>query len=99
MQSYQVRVRSKVCVWGSRGLLYGLAADSPLYLTIRVDDFGETTAVGRLRPEDGGIVTDEPYGSLGPGETVTIPLTGASAVYAETNDLSSLVTCTLHGSL
>jgi hypothetical protein len=86
--SYEIRVRGTVYLWGSAGIKKNLTFDKPLVLHIRNDVFGVQIAIG-TEVETG---TQTPYGTLEPGECVSIPVQDISGVYA-TCDLESNVAC------
>jgi hypothetical protein len=89
--SYVVRVRGvdpPVFLWGSSGLSRNLTFDKPLLLHIRNDVFGEAVSFGTQAAS--GQRTD--FGSLQPGECVSIPLNDLVGVYA-TCALETTVAC------
>jgi len=86
--SYEVKVRGtmhgstgelhSVCyLWGSAGITKDIVFDKPLVLHIHNDLFGEAISLGTQKA---GI--QEPLGTLGPGEFVSIPIGGISGVFA-----------------
>jgi len=91
--SYEVRVRGTIFLWGSAGVTENITFDKPLLLHVRNDVFGEVIQFGTQVAS--GAQT--PFGSLGPGECVSIPLQGISGVFA-TCTLESTVACLIKGS-
>jgi hypothetical protein len=95
--SYEVRVRGTtppVYLWGSAGIKpKNITFDKPLLLHIRNDVFGELITFGTQVASG----TQTPYGTLLPGECVSIPLQDISGVFA-TCQLESTVACVIKGS-
>jgi hypothetical protein len=75
-------------LWGSGGIAVNISFSKPLLLHVRNDLFGETISIGTQVAAG----TQTPYGNLGPGECVSIPLQDISGVYA-TCALESTVAC------
>jgi hypothetical protein len=78
---YEVRVRGTAYLWGSAGLTRDVSFARPLVLHARNALFGEPIGIGTQTVS--GTQTD--YGTLQPGECISIELQGVSGVY---------VTCT-----
>jgi hypothetical protein len=76
--SYEVRVRGTIYLWGSAGITVNPSFDKPLLLHIRNNVFGEVVTIGTQVA--GGAQT--PYGTLQPGEAMSIPIQNISGVYA-----------------
>jgi hypothetical protein len=94
--SYEVRVRGLsplVFLWGSAGVTRNIPFDKPLLLHIRNDVFGEVITFGTQVAAG----TQTPFGTLGPGECVSIPLQDISGVFA-TCALESTVACIIRES-
>jgi hypothetical protein len=94
--SYKVRVReTPIYLWGSAGVTENLTFTKPLILHIHNDVFGEPITFGTQVASG----TQTPYGSLQPGECVSIPLQDISGVFAacpstpSTLVLESTVSC------
>jgi hypothetical protein len=94
--SYEVRVRgttTPIFLWGSAGIKpNNINFDKPLLLHIRNDVFGEVITFG-TQVASGARTT---WGTLQPGECVSIPLQDISGVFA-TCDLESNVGCLIKG--
>jgi hypothetical protein len=96
--TYEVRVRGTkakpMYLWGSKGLSQDISFDKPLILHIRNHLFGELITFGTQVAAG----TQTPYGTLQPGECVSIPLHNISGVFAFTNSgLESTVCCLIKG--
>jgi hypothetical protein len=90
--SYEVRVRGTMFLWGSAGITQNISFDKPLNLHIRNSEFGETITFGTQVASG----TQTGYGTLDPGQCVTIPLQGISGVFA-TCAYESAVACIIKG--
>lgn len=86
--SYEVRVRGTVYLWGSAGVTANVSFAKPLVLHIRNDVFGTKIGLGT----EVASGTKNAYGTLEPGECLSIPMQDISGVYA-TCDLESNVAC------
>ena len=76
--AYRVRVRATMYLWGSAGITQNLSFAQPLLLHVHNDVFGESVTIGTQVA--GGAPTT--LGTLGPGETVSIPIQGLSGGFA-----------------
>jgi hypothetical protein len=80
---YQVRVRGSesqpTFLWGSAGIIQAITFPTPLILHVHNDTFGETISLQTQSP-GGGSLTQ--YGTLEPGECVSIPIQTVSGVGA-----------------
>jgi hypothetical protein len=85
---YTVRVRGTAYLWGSAGITHNLNFDKPLLLHIHNDPLGEEVAFG-TRVAAG---TKTSFGTLQPGECVSIPLQNLTGVFA-TCAFESTVEC------
>jgi hypothetical protein len=103
--TYEVRVRGTqkepIYLWGSAGLKQDVSFDKPLILHIRNHLFGEIITFGTTQVAPGKTKT---YGTLQPGECVSIPLQNISGVFAfasdllsDTSNLESTVSCLIKG--
>ena len=96
--NYEVRVRATtppappIFLWGSAGVIQDIQFDKPLILHIRNDLFGEPVTLGTQVAS--GAQTS--FGTIQPGECLSIPLQNISGVFA-TCDLESIVACLIHG--
>jgi hypothetical protein len=103
---YKVRVRPvppptpPQCIWGSAGLIKDIPFTTPLILHIRNDVFGEQVTFGTQQPgPPPNPPTQTVWGTLQPGECVSIPLQGYSGVFAyPTSGVESTVYCSIKGS-
>jgi hypothetical protein len=86
--SYEIKVRGTMHLWGSAGITKDITFDKPLLLHIHNDLFGEVITLGRQKAAG----TPEIFGTLKPGEFVSIPLNDLSGVFA-TCDHESIVCC------
>jgi hypothetical protein len=87
------------CLWGSAGLLKDITFPTPLILHIRNDLFGEPVTFGTqvVSGSPPSLPVQTIIGTLQPGECVSIPLQGYSAVFA-TCAVESTVYCFIKGS-
>jgi hypothetical protein len=94
--SWEVRVRPAsstnpalpMYLWGSDGM-QDISFDKPLILHIRNDTFGDVVTLGTV-----AAGTQSDYGTLQPGECVSIQLQDMSGVYA-TCPTESVVACVI----
>lgn len=89
MDSYSIKVRDTMYLWGSAGITVNLSW--PLLLFIQNDVFGDPVTVGTETTTAGSRKT---FGILQPGESYTIPLLNIRGVFA-TCAKDSDVTCTI----
>jgi hypothetical protein len=90
--SYEIRVRGIMYLWGSAGIRKNVAFDKPLILHVRNDVFGAPITIGTQA--ETGIKTD--FGTLQPGECVSIPVQNITGVYADC-DQESAIACLIKG--
>ncbi|MDD5269413.1 MAG: hypothetical protein PHO08_20250 [Methylococcales bacterium] len=86
--SYEIKVRGTMFLWGSEGITKDITFDKPLLLHIHNDLFGEVITFGTQNASG----TKETFGTLKPGECVSIPLQGISGVFASCSQ-ESIVCC------
>jgi hypothetical protein len=85
---YSVRVRDTTFLWGSSGLTKDLTFSSPLILHIGNDRYGQEislatrTAILSVPPTE--------WGTLQPGEIVSLPIQGIIGVYAQCAEESTV---------
>jgi hypothetical protein len=87
---YSVRVRGTSYLWGSNGLNADITFDKPLILHIRNDLFGEPIDFGTLTASG----TKKDFGTLQPGQCVSIPVQSVVAVFATCSN-ESVVGCSI----
>lgn len=77
MNTYNVKVRESTYLWGGQGVVQSFSTD--LYIFLRVDDHGEAITIGheKLNPRRQTLIAE-----LQPGETLTVPLSNLSGIYA-----------------
>jgi hypothetical protein len=88
--SYGVRVRGTVYLWGSAGITQSPTFDKPLVMHVRNNAFGEVITLGTQVPSG----TMLKYGTLQPGECLSIPIQNISGVFA-TCALETNVDCVI----
>lgn len=94
--SFQVRVRSRRYLWGGPGITANLNTQAPLFMTLNVQEGGESIALGQVR-RDGGKLQEVALGSLGAGESYTVALNNISGLYADAGvRAGTAVICTIH---
>jgi hypothetical protein len=76
--SYQVKVRAQTFLWGSEGITSDFSFTRPLMLHIRNYLFGSYVTIGSRVAA--GTVTS--FGSIGPGECLSISLQNLAGVVA-----------------
>ena len=86
--SYEVKVRGTMYLWGSAGIMKDLKFDKPILLHIRNELLGEVVTIGTQIAAG----TQKIFGTLQPGECVSIQLQNISGVFA-TCELESTVCC------
>ena len=97
MYSFKLRIRKKAYLWGGSQLVANLNTAIPLFLTLRVDDAGETIVIGQTR-FDGGNISDFTLGKLEAGQSYTVALNNICGLYADPeNRGSTYISCTVHG--
>ncbi len=101
MFNYRVKVvkkslKSKTYLWGSQTV--GVAFKDNLYLTFRIDEFGEALQITR-EWLDGDIRKDRVLGEFEAGDTFTVPLRDSTGFYAVCvdEDHDSFVDCSVSG--
>ena len=91
---YCVRVRKFAYLWGSDGLTENITLPSPLLLHVRNDLFGEPVEMGTEEVSNTGNV-QAPFGTLNPGQCVSIPIQSICGVYALC-DTETTVSCMIN---
>jgi hypothetical protein len=101
MFNYRVKVvkksvKSKTYLWGSESA--GVALEDNLYLTFRIDEFGEALQITR-EWLDGDTRKDKMLGEFQAGETFTVPLRDSTGFFAACVDEAhdSFVDCSVSG--
>ncbi len=89
MNSYDVKVRGTMYLWGSAGITVNLGW--PLLLVVRNDVVGDPITIGT---ETTTTDSRKTFGTLQPGESYTLPLLNLRGVFAKC-DTDSNVTCTI----
>jgi hypothetical protein len=86
-------------LWGGAGLTKAPLSTSLLQLTVELDEIGEVIQIGTLKP--GTPAVKSAFGTLEPGQRITMDLANLIGVYADCNDnsLKTFVSCTLHQAL
>lgn len=89
---YSVRVRGSTFLWGSSGLTKDLTFASPLILHIANDRYGQVITLNTRT----SILSVPPtvYGTLQPGEVVSLPIQGIAGVFAQCAE-ESIVRCVI----
>ncbi|MGA7283314.1 MAG: hypothetical protein WBW87_02110 [Candidatus Cybelea sp.] len=90
--SYEVRVRGTMYLWGSAGLTISPSFSAPLLLHIRNNVFGEVAQIGTVTPAQVASDTSTSYGTIQPGESVTLPIDNICGVFA-TCALETTIDC------
>lgn len=90
MLAYRTKVRTRTFVWGGQGITAVLK--SPLILTVRVPEEGETIELGTRKASS---AREGELGTLAPGECFSIPLDDISGVFA-TCKSDTQVDCFVH---
>ena len=74
--SYEIRVRNTMYLWGSAGVTVSIPFDKPLLLHIRNNVFGEAVTLATVG------ASGQSYGTIQPGECLSIPIQNISGVSA-----------------
>jgi len=99
---YVVRVRPTAAplppmfLWGSDGITQNVPFAPPLVLHIHNDQFGDPLTFG-VQVGSGTAASRTSYGTLQPGERVSISVQSVTGVYA-TCPTESIVHCSIKGS-
>src|ERR1039458_5824675 len=96
--SYEIRVRGTTpptYLWGSAGIKKNIPFNKPLVLHVRNDVFGEPITIGTQVAAG----PQTAYGTLNPGECVSIPVQDISGVFATCPPLPSALTVTIESTV
>jgi hypothetical protein len=108
MYQYRVRIRKKSFLWGGSQVTSNLhvasasptdsgITNTPLFLTIRVDDAEEVVAIGQAHFDPAGAFKERSLGTLAGGQSYTLILNSLCGVFAEPNkDVAAWLTCVVH---
>jgi hypothetical protein len=97
--SYRVRVRQRVYLWGGQQSTASIVEIASMFLTVRNDDSGEPVTIKtEIAAVGGGRVEKDDLGKLLRGQACTIKLNGLIGVYAVQDDgRPTFLNCTMHG--
>src|SRR5689334_9673252 len=88
MYSYRTRIRKKTFLWGGTELIFNMLTNTPLFLTVRVDEGGEPVSIGQAR-RDGGNIHEVSLGKLQEGQIYTFALNDICGIFAEPDNNNS----------
>ena len=99
MPLYRIRVRSQTYLWGGSNINKDLTGDiTPVFLTIRNDDFGDAVSLTIERHVLTGEIKQDKIGILEGGQAYTLHLSDIRGVYAvQEHGRPIFLTCEIHG--